>query len=1226
MKKLIGSVLAMLVTSVVTAADVVIDGVIFSSNATPAATYPAGETEVTAKYNVSSTIGGASVKNAVGAYAAAADGAVIKPVLASGTTKAELCLGLKVDSGTVTLDLTSLGDAPFQFRGSLWVADGATLIIKGRSSIDFGDTSADGNYMPSGIRAQSLTFVDALGQPYAMPSLHFTGYFTEIRIPGNVDWDIADGTMVFIHKSIASGVMARYAEGGADDVVKTFPVSNFDVTLLDPDGVQNLSFYVSPGRSLRLLPRTVKYELGYPLNGNSLTAEFSNDVVLGGAGDNPAQFVLGYHHNMTYSGNVTGSGTVLQSWRAATGANEKTTITGVLGHTGEFKMECTASPPRATVVVKQAVPGADGVKVTLGAGCELRLDPADAESGIIGELAGDATATLSISPKASVTLGSAPTGGLTIAGTTTAVPTVSRGWTLAAGESFVEGEADGVNWVLSPSVAAVTRKLDWGTTCHAYYQPTVEGGVLRLPNMTLPAGRGPLTLVAVNGEKYANVPAGVKVLAQAGVSATVVVEDNDTVELEAEEGATLATERVTFDYATEADLWFDASDTESRTLYNGQNAVDIWYDCRGTRTDLFLRNDKYNLNNSSIAPVPTAYGLNDLTYFAMTPGNRRTAFWTPQMVADMDASVIKAWGYDYNSFNPNYCIMVFGSQAGGGCGLLAEKSEYFARGGKPTDKTTVTADTPIFDNAIPIYVDGESVDAQTTGLSGGWQILSFPTSGKQIGGLGCSSSYSSTGRCGNANYAEVLFFDRELTDVERVTVERYLANKWGLSSTYHDTSIGTGSVTVSARGKGTIKLGTTTVIAAGSFRGNLDLNGQQVSYANASLPPTSSSVVTTGVEPVNWFDPSLADKKKVNNNVSLMELYDVRYGKEDGTSYLQSAGRYPYLVTSARGDGQELTWFEMSPALYDGASANGRCVRFNVLGSGKATTTIDGAPSAKTVILVQDSSKSGGTPFMDTVAGSTLAQRNPKYDENGPTTADKPIWVGNSATTLAAATTYLDGAALDGTKIGFSGGPEILSVVNDTAFTPAVFGNLYYLNGRSPNDIDAGEIFGEIVIYDQVLGETQRKDVEAYLAWKWMGKAINGYASYSGMTLSGAGSVRVDSFDQMPKFAGGFTGTVELPNVTALNFSVDPQAGTVEGKVTGAGALQFPANVDLTVAFTSKLTPGKFTLVEAAGGLDQTAWQLNFAGTAPTREVKLNVTPTKVELEIVRTPLLIMIY
>lgn len=1199
-------------------ADTQVDGVIFASNAAPAATFPTGETLVTARAGASSSVGGVQLANNNQYYAAAQDGAVIKLQLASGATRADVNFGLKIDTGTVTLDMTEIGNVPFKFGGTLWVGDAATLVIKGRDAIDFGWAVTSDSFLPAGIRAGSITFVDANNQPYAGPAIHFTGAFTEIRIPGNVSWDIAAGTMAIIHKSVASGIVSRFATG--EGPVKTMVLDTFDVTMLDPAGVQNLAFRVDSGRQLRVMPRTPKYEYGYALNANSLNCTFDNDITFNhdnATADLP-ELLFYYHHTTAFAGDVGGHGRIKYSTAFSQGDGELTTLSGALGFSGEFVVECTAGSPVARVMVKQATPGADGVNVALGAGCELQLNPDSDVSGVIGGLSGTATSSLKIAQHATVTFMSAPQGGVAIVGLGSWVPTVYRGWNLQSGDYFLDEDDGSCIWRLTPAVAAAARHMDWSSSCHVYFQPTAIDGVLYIPEMELPASRGPLALEAVNGEKYANVPNGAKILAKAGVSAAVVVNDNDSVSLEAEAGAALATERTpAFDYGKVAELWFDASSETSYTHYAASaTSMDYWYDCRGEREDLFLRNDKYWIALAdTIAPVTVAQGLNGLTYAAMSTGNRRIGFWTAQAVTDRDAGTREVWNYTCSDFRPRYCIMVFGSQAGGGCALLASSDEYFIRNGKPTDKASVTKDTFIFDNDIPVYVDGEAKPGQSTGLSGGWQILSFPTYGKQVVGLASSGNLGNYLTSGNANYAEILFFDRELNEVERVTVERYLATKWGLTGTYHDSGVGKRPVTVDARGAGTITLGTKTVIAPGSFGGTLNANGQDVSFATATFPPTSN-VVDAVASPSCWFDPTLDDMDHITLNPGLTygkalgAIYDVRYGKTAGTSYLNAAGRSPLIVKSM----DEHNWLDFSPSLHPGTTASGRALRFNVAESGEPSTTIDGGPEAKTIILVQDSSKTGGTPFMDTVNGSsTLSQRNPSYDTYGAITADKPILTGTSAQTLASAQTYLNGATVDGKTVGFLGEPEILTVANATAFRPWVFGNLYHLNGHTPNDVDAGERLGEVVIYNEVLSSEQRRDVEAYLAWKWCGRAINGYACHTNLTLTGSGAVVVGDVGQMPKFDSSFSGTVILPNAESLYFSVSRGTTDVAGALALAGAAEFPSEVTVNVTYSGRPKSGEYTLISAGSGLDNSTWNLT---EVPGIQAKLVVTPAAVKLVI----------
>ena len=994
-----------------------------------------------------------------------------------------------------------------------------------------------------------------------------------------------------------------------------------------------MKFEVGVGRTLKILPRTLVHEVGILYNGNSRSCTFANDVELGGDG---AVLFYGYNHNVEHSGAVSGRGTV-RYLATASGATEKTTLSGALTFVGDFDMSCSSGSPLGCIVIKQASPGASGNAVKIGAGCTLKLEPAEHAEASIDALCGSGTLSLG---NVRLLLGSEPSGGVVVTGAGADKTTVVRGWALAEGDSFESGVAGTYTLDVHPSAVTGAKVLTRTNDSKVYYRPTVVDGVLVTPDMDVRTDAGLLTLEAVDGETYGNLASNVRVLAKTGVSASVVLdpEDMDKVPvLEAEAGATLATVRKPFDYATAASFWVDADKESSYTqLMSGgtpqtvtqsgltYKAVDYWHDCRGAREDMFLRCDKYNLYNNTIVAYAVTNGLNGRTYMSLYPQNRRIAIWNREGVEAMDAETAKAWGSEYSSLTPQYCVMVFGSQGhGGGSALVADKDGYFVRGGEGAadNKNNVTKDNPIFANDIPVYVDGEATDATVTGLSGGWQIISFPTFGKKISGLGFTKLPGTADTSGYGNYAEVLFFDTELTDAQRVTVERALAKKWGLEGQYHDSGAGLEPFTVDVRGQGTVRLGSATTVAAGSFRGTLVADGQDVAFAAAELPPMTDAVVTNVAMPLYWFDPELTDAEHMNVSSpsagSVVDrMYDVRYGKTVGASFLNSTGRAPILDRSARGDGPERNWVDYSPSLHGGAPANGRNLRFNVLGSSTAVTTIEGAPSARTVILAQDSAKSGGTPFMDTVSGSALSQRNPAYATYGETTAAKPIWVGNSVSLFASGATYLDGVAVDGAVTGFNGRPEILTAVGGANFTLGEFGNLYYLNGYAPNDVDAGEILGEIVIYGDVLPEATRKAVEAYLSWKWCGTAINGYADYTGLSVGGSGTFKVNSLAQMPKFAAGFTGTADLSAISELAFAIDPNAGTVAGAIANPGTLAFPASVTAHVSFVSRMKAGKFALVTAASGLDRTAWTLDLGVDPLPDNVKLNVTATKVELEV----------
>ncbi|MCB1208017.1 MAG: hypothetical protein KDK97_01760 [Verrucomicrobiales bacterium] len=75
------------------------------------------------------------------------------------------------------------------------------------------------------------------------------------------------------------------------------------------------------------------------------------------------------------------------------------------------------------------------------------------------------------------------------------------------------------------------------------------------------------------------------------------------------------------------------------------------------------------------------------------------------------------------------------------------------------------------------WLNGKSVDGTKTGLPAGFSIVSLVTTAAADAGRLCRDR-TNTKRTGGQHIAEILLYDRELTDKERQSVERYLKQKW----------------------------------------------------------------------------------------------------------------------------------------------------------------------------------------------------------------------------------------------------------------------------------------------------------------------------------------------------------------------------------------------------------------------------------------------------------------
>ena len=467
--------------------------------------------------------------------------------------------------------------------------------------------------------------------------------------------------------------------------------------------------------------------------------------------------------------------------------------------------------------------------------------------------------------------------------------------------------------------------------------------------------------------------------------------------------------------------------------------------------------------------------------------------------------------------------------------------------------------------------------------------------GANIHGFGFNGAAGTSTNARGQNYGEVLLFSETPTEGERIAAEKYLAQKWGLLNDYHAAE--EASFALRAEGTGHITLHTD-VALAGSFGGTVNINSGSLSVADEPMPPSEEAVPTDGR--LAWFDPDAADAIVLSvSNVG--NIYNRVGGQTDGTPILNSSGRSPAILQSARGFGPIRKWIDYRDPTY-----YGKTLRLNTYPTTSGTPIVP--LSARSVFLVQDSSKGGGSPFLSKVNGTgDILSRLTTYDAMTPDPG-WPVWRGTTANIFATGATYLDGHEIDGAVEGFQGRPELLTAVGGSSFELGAFAyygylSAYYKNESAPT-VDAGEIQGEIIVYDCVLGDAARRGVEAYLMWKWLGVARDGYSVMTNATVTGSGTLNVESLAQMPKIDGSFTGTLALAE-TSFAFTVTAE-GTVEGALSGgSGTLVLPAACTANVTLERGVPPGEYALVSSAIA-PGTVWTLNLVA-ASSRLVSLEV-------------------
>ena len=690
----------------------------------------------------------------------------------------------------------------------------------------------------------------------------------------------------------------------------------------------------------------------------------------------------------------------------------------------------------------------------------------------------------------------------------------------------------------------------------------------------------------------------------------------------------------TRDWRDRAALWIDPSTTDPGGF--GTCAKDEWWsvistsisnkfvneahaaggglyieympDCRPDRTYYFGRNSRnyqhlYDKTNPYAEHIPSVFayqkfnGCNGLTTICCVGGSRRLP---------LANGVVKE--YPESSIPAKMVIMVFGSQDGGGKALVGTSDGAFARtAGVANGLTTSTS--------ANIWLDGVKVTSPNTQtLNGGWQVVSVDTTGHNVNGFGWAKNYSDAG---GQNYGEILVFTNALSDVERTAVESYLAEKWGIS-TYN----GTAAATVRAVGRtGALEVAPDTqVTLGGCYAGTIDVKAGATLTIAEPLPPTADELPSSGR--VGWFDPDAegALYQPNRSGARAEEIQSVfQRGKTltdivDNDVFLWAPGsRRPFRVLGARGWGPVRAWVDCQEIDVSNPNVDtGNCLRPRQYpntsptgGDGGSNMTIP----CRTVFMASDSFRGGASPVLGGVSGGEGIAVRPAGDYRSP------IWASGTHARITGGETRLNGVRVaTPTQTGFTGAPEVFSFTTTANQNIGCFGNLY----NTQKGVNCGEVFGEILLYNQVLTGADRLAVEAYLMGKWCGTLPEGYSDLREATVTGTGTVVAPS-GKLPRLDAAFAGTARVTgSEAAFDVVIDPVAGTVTGALVAPNAtMELPASATVNVTFTSKpIDGGSWTLVDV--GTMTTAnleWTVN-ASVAGMSVIK-SVSPARVAIEVV---------
>ena len=593
----------------------------------------------------------------------------------------------------------------------------------------------------------------------------------------------------------------------------------------------------------------------------------------------------------------------------------------------------------------------------------------------------------------------------------------------------------------------------------------------------------------------------------------------------------------------------------------------------------WMRKTYYEDVDTVMPFVSTACSSNSLAYLAFgncaSNNTRRINFVDYAGVTDDFQTYDKG-----KSISPKFVVMVYGSQKGGGYSILSTgTSAVFRRGADILDKTAkaIKASDPIMlsnNKGVRLWLNGTEVNPTTTGLSGGWDILSVDLSNvSSIVGFGGDAD-GNISKCSGGQYlGETIFLSSVPDEATRVDIERYLANKWGIASKMAaylpQMSVrlaGAGSLSVSAACQATF---------TGSFAGTLNLAAGVTATFSGTTPYTEAEI--SALNPVFWIDPD-AEGAITFDSAKLPIVGNVFQHDPDkrtiGTDLFLTAnhgGRSPAAVRESRGLGPVRTWIDYN-GTNETATSQGNTMRIHLVDDRSSDS--DTNVPVRTGFIVQDSTRGGGTPFLQGVGapGDVKERQTSKYDD--------PVYASGTSTKLTKSPIYLNGASAN-VADGFLGRDELFTF---TASSTVKVGAFAWYN-NTENGARQGEFQGEILLFSEALSDAVRTRVEAYLMQKWLGWMQTGYVDFSQATVTGAGALTVANFAVAPTLSeGAFEGTLTV-EASTCTMTLVRGATAAEDRVKGAvcapsATLSLPHEVTVNVASAVRPRPGRYTLFD----------------------------------------------
>jgi len=511
-------------------------------------------------------------------------------------------------------------------------------------------------------------------------------------------------------------------------------------------------------------------------------------------------------------------------------------------------------------------------------------------------------------------------------------------------------------------------------------------------------------------------------------------------------------------------------------------------------------------------------------------------------------------------------FLVLGSQEGGGFLLGAVGAANFHRGNNGSTFMPITKDNVMFGWDVSAnvyngatYLDGVRLaDPRSKSLSGAYQLIEVQTTDITTADL-FAMDRSYTDRAGGQRLAEVIVYDRALTERERLQTEGYLSQKWfgkqsvvaGLGTVTVSNGVGftaavvpmvvnrlVGQGTVIKNGNNTLTLTDTT-----SFTGTVDVTAGTLNLAlpAAPLAPPTNTLF--------WVDASKAGSIDTDASGNVLAWRDATGNGLYATSF---AGRYPTL----RGNdfaGRPVV--DMGPY---GLSTSGGMLWNQRISGMKTIVWLMGSQASGGYLLgtTNDPAKfhRGPPPEGGQIVVSTFSSRN--YMLSSGWSAGLPT------------AAYTNGVLVNTEATGLSGGYQVLfmtwsggTYADGFAFDRVTFADRY-----------GGQRMAEFIAYDRVLTDAERLATDAYLNQKWFGQTAAGFSQAvtqlgvllrQGSTLSMGGTEQ--SVTSLTGVGAVSNGTLVVKSALSPGFAAgDCATLAVSGGLRLASGMTFEADCTRT--------------------------------------------------------------